>query len=106
VNRLHKQLNSSPVERDKLIISQKDRDIRELTTKMEEMADELAAKDRRIERLREEMSGVEGELQRVSLRQNLKEDRQALDLAQESLQQLQREHRRVLEQYENVKQLN
>lgn len=73
---------------------------------MEEMADELAAKDRRIERLREEMSGVEGELQRVSLRQNLKEDRQALDLAQESLQQLQREHRRVLEQYENVKQLN
>lgn len=106
MNRLHKQLNSSPVERDKLIISQKDRDIRELTTKMEEMADELAAKDRRIERLREEMSGVEGELQRVSLRQNLKEDRQALDLAQESLQQLQREHRRVLEQYENVKQLN
>lgn len=106
MNRLHKQLNSSPVERDKLIISQKDRDIRELTTKMEEMADELAAKDRRIERLREEMSGVEGELQRVSLRQNLKEDRQALELAQESLQQLQREHRRVLEQYENVKQLN
>jgi archaellum component FlaC len=106
VNRLHKQLNSSPVERDKLIISQKDRDIRELTTKMEEMADELAAKDRRIERLREEMSEVEGELQRVSLRQNLKEDRQALELAQESLQQLQREHRRVLEQYENVKQLN
>lgn len=73
---------------------------------MEEMADELAAKDRRIERLREEMSEVEGELQRVSLRQNLKEDRQALELAQESLQQLQREHRRVLEQYENVKQLN
>lgn len=47
-----------------------------------------------------------GELSRVKNRESFKEDRQALEIAQESIKQLQREHKNTLERYENLRQQN
>jgi len=70
------------------------------------MHEQLRSKDGKINRLSESIAELEVDVARANSKQQLNEDRQALELTKHTLQQLQREHRQLQQRFEEVQRLN